>query len=102
MDFKSPALDRLVAELQKLPGIGSKTAERLAHREHTLLQPGTFLRAPERVDAGTDDIDIAHAAFSVIGANANVVRRSPLSSMKGSATSRIFMSIAKPSSGAPN
>ena len=31
MDFKSPALDKLVKELQRLPGIGSKTAERLAH-----------------------------------------------------------------------
>ena len=31
MEFKSPALDKLVGELQKLPGIGSKTAERLAH-----------------------------------------------------------------------
>ena len=37
MDFKSPALDRLVAELQKLPGIGSKTAERLAH--HIVRSP---------------------------------------------------------------
>ena len=31
MEFKSPALDKLVEELQKLPGIGSKAAERLAH-----------------------------------------------------------------------
>jgi len=31
MEFKSPALDKLVGELQKLPGIGGKTAERLAH-----------------------------------------------------------------------
>ena len=37
MDFKSPALDKLVKELQRLPGIGSKTAERLAH--HILRLP---------------------------------------------------------------
>jgi recombination protein RecR len=55
MEFKSPALDKLVEELQKLPGIGSKTAERLAHhilrlsREDALQMAGAIEAVKETV-----------------------------------------------------
>ena len=55
MEFKSPALDKLVAELQKLPGIGSKTAERLAHhilrlsREDALQMADAIRKVKETV-----------------------------------------------------
>ena len=51
MEFKSPALDKLVEELQKLPGIGSKTAERLAH--HILrLSREDALQMAAAIEAG--------------------------------------------------
>lgn len=63
MEFKSPALDKLVEELQKLPGIGSKTAERLAH--HILrLSREDALQMAEAIEAVKETVTYCKRCYN--------------------------------------
>ena len=83
----SPAISRLIAELGKLPGIGSKSAQRLAF--HLLSQ------SPERVQALADAIILASHATKLCSTCCNLTEQDPCEICQSTTRDRTIICIVE-------